>query len=347
MIPSEEFMTSSDQLSIGIIGTGGMGKRHAVNLHQHVGGARVAAVYDVDPGRAHAVAAEAGWPAVLDDPLALVGDPSVDAVVIASPDATHAALVQECLRCQKPVLCEKPLATSLADALQVVAAEQALGRRLISVGLMRRFDPQHLAVREIAASGRLGRPILFKGVHRNAAIPYDARGEVILTNSASHDVDTARWLTGQEVEEVFVRGVRSHPSFSEETIDLLLLQLTLSDACLATVELYAAAEYGYEVSAELVCQGGTVQTAQPREAIVRAAGVRGTSVPADWLGRFQAAYIAELAAWARSVQAGRPWNGASAWDGAMALRVTDACVQSLHSGQPVALRPLERPAAYA
>jgi len=334
-------------ISVGLIGAGGMGTRHAVNLVERVGGARVTAVYDVNREAAQRAAELCGVERDCDSALELIAARDVDAVIIASPDATHAALVQECLRCQKPVLCEKPLATSLADALQVVAAEQALGRRLISVGLMRRFDPQHLAVREIAASGRLGRPILFKGVHRNAAIPYDARGEVILTNSASHDVDTARWLTGQEVEEVFVRGVRSHPSFSEETIDLLLLQLTLSDACLATVEIYAAAEYGYEVSAELVCQGGTVQTAQPREAIVRAGGVRGTSVPADWLGRFQAAYIAELAAWARSVQAGRPWNGASAWDGAMALRVTDACVQSLHSGQPVALRPLERPAAYA
>lgn len=312
-----------------------MGTRHAVNLCRHVGGARVAAVYDVDADRAQAAAAAAGGPALFDDPLALVGDPSVDAVLIASPDATHARYVQACLQEKKPVLCEKPLATTLSDVLAVVEAERSLGRRLVSVGLMRRFDPQHLAVREIVASGRLGRPILYKGVHRNAAIPYDARGAVILTNSAGHDVDAVRWLLGQEVEEVYVRGVRSHPSFSDDATDLLLVQLTLSGDCLATVEVYAAAEYGYEVSAEIVCEQGTASTGQPSAAIVRAAGARAATVPMDWLARFEAAYIAELAQWTRSVKTGEPFDGASALDGYRALQITDACVRSLHSGRPV------------
>jgi myo-inositol 2-dehydrogenase/D-chiro-inositol 1-dehydrogenase len=323
-----------------------MGARHAINLHEHIAGARVAAVYDPDGQRAAQTAARCGSPSVLDDPLALIDHPQVDAVLIASPDATHAALVLECLRRQKPVLCEKPLATSLADALQVVEAERALGRQLVAVGLMRRFDPQHVAVRELVASGRVGRPILYKGVHRNAAIPYDSRGEVVLTNSASHDVDAVRWLLGQEVEEVFVRGVRSHRSFSDDTTDLLLLQLMLSGACLATVEVYAAAEYGYEVSAEIVCERGTAITGQPAAAIMRAEGMRCAAVPMDWLERFQAAYVAELAQWTRSLRTGEPFAGASAWDGALALLVTDACVQSLHSGKPVAVQLPIRPANY-
>lgn len=334
-IESEGFVTSSSEVSIGIIGTGGMGTRHAVNLHQYVAGAHVAALYDLDVERAQQAAARCGAPAVLADPLALIHDPRVDAVLLASPDATHAAFVQECLRAQKPVLCEKPLATSLADARQIVEAEAALGRRLVSMGLMRRFDPQHLAVRDLVASGRLGRPILYKGVHRNAAIPYDARGEVILTNSAGHDVDALRWLLGQEVEEVFVRGVRSHRSFSEDTTDLLLIQLTLSGDCLATIEVYGAAEYGYEVSAEVVCERGAAITGQPDSVIVREAGARSAAVPMDWLARFQAAYIAELTQWTRSLRTGEPFDGASAWDGYRALQITDACVRSLHSGQPV------------
>ncbi len=325
----------SRSVAVGIIGVGGMGARHAVNLHEHVGGAHVAAVYDLDVERVQQAAIHCGSPAVLDDPLALIHDPRVDAVLIASPDATHAAYVQECLRARKPVLCEKPLATSKADARQVVEAEAALDRQLVSVGLMRRFDPQHVAVRDAVATGRLGRPILFKGVHRNAAIPYDARGEVILTNSAGHDVDAVRWLLNQEVEEVFVRGVRSHRAFSDNTTDLLLLQLTLSGDCLATIEVYAAAEYGYEVSAEIVCERGTAITGQPSPAIVRSAGARSTAVSMDWLARFQVAYVAELTQWTRSVQTGEPFAGASAWDGYRALQITDACVRSLKSGRPV------------
>jgi myo-inositol 2-dehydrogenase / D-chiro-inositol 1-dehydrogenase len=339
-------MPNSSSVSVGIIGTGGMGTRHALNLHQHVGAAHVAAVYDADTERARQAAARCGSAAVYDDPLRLIEDDRVDALIIASPDATHAAFVHECLRCEKPVLCEKPLATSAADVAKVIAAECALGRQLVAVGLMRRFDPYHVAVRQVVASRRLGRPILYKGVHRNAAIPYDARGAVIVTNSAGHDIDAIRWLLGQEIEEVYVRGVRSHASFSAETTDLLLLQMSLTGDCLATIELYVAAEYGYEVSAEIVSEHGTAATGQPDNAIVRFAPTRSVGVPLDWLERFQEAYITELTEWAQSIRTGARFPGASAWDGYMALLVTDACVQSLGTGRSVVLRPPARPEQY-
>ena len=277
--------------------------------------------------------------AVYDDPLRLIQDDRIEAVIIASPDATHAGFVQECLRWGKPVLCEKPLATSAADAAGVIEAECALGRRLVSVGLMRRFDPHHVAVRQVVASQQLGRPILYKGVHRNAAIPYDVRGEVIVTNSAGHDIDAVRWLLEQEIDEVYVRGVRSHATFSTHTIDLLLLQMTLTGDCLATIELYVAAEYGYEVSAEIVSERGAVVTGQPDKAIIRSVRTRAVAVPDHWLDRFQEAYVAELRQWVHSIQSEQSFPGANAWDGYAALLVTDACVESLQSGRPGSALP--------
>ena len=261
------------------------------------------------------VATMCGTAAVFDDPLRLIQDDRVEAVIIASPDATHAGFVLECLRCKKPVLCEKPLATSAADAVTVIEAECAVGRRMVAVGLMRRFDPYHIAVRQAVASRQLGRPILYKGVHRNATIPYDVRGEVVITNSAGHDIDVARWLLGQEIEEVYVRGVRSHATFSVDTTDLLLLQMTLTGDCLATIELFVAAEYGYEVSAEIVSERGAVITGQPDNAFVRSAQRRSVMVPVHWLDRFQEAYVAELAQWVHSIQSEQLFPGANAWDG--------------------------------
>ena len=338
-------MHNARSISVGLIGAGGMGMRHAENLHRHVGAAHVAAAYDLDRSRAEQVAALCGA-AVYDDPLRLIQDDRIEAVIIASPDATHAGFVQECLRWGKPVLCEKPLATSAADAARVIEAECALGRRLVSVGLMRRFDPYHVAVQQVAASRTLGRPILYKGVHRNAAIPYDVRGEVIVTNSAGHDIDAVRWLLGQEIAEVYVRGVRSHATFSADTTDLLLLQMTLTGDCLATIELYVAAEYGYEVSAEIVAERGAVVTGQPDNAIIRSAQTRSVAVPDHWLDRFQEAYVAELTQWVRSIQGEHPFPGANAWDGYAALLVTDACVQSLRSKSPVSVRMPARPSLY-
>ena len=184
-----ETKSNSQTLSVGVIGTGGMGTRHALNLHRAVGGAQVTAVYDLDQDRARHVAGMCGQALVFEDPERLINNSHVDAVVIASPDDTHAGLTLACLQVGKPVLSEKPMATTVEDAVRVMEAEVALGQRLVSVGYMRRFDPQHMAVKTAVADGTLGRPLLFKGVHRNAAVPYGTTGETILINSAGHDFE--------------------------------------------------------------------------------------------------------------------------------------------------------------
>src|SRR5260370_11376419 len=160
------------EIWVGVIGTGRMGSCHAVNVHRYVKGARMAAIYDLDQARARPVAAECGSAKAFSDPLQLIQDAGVDAVVIASPDPTHAEFVHACLRHHKPVLCEKPLATTAAEARKIIEAEQALGRRFIAVGFNRRFDPRHLAVRQVVAAGGNGSAFLYKGVGTNAVVAH-------------------------------------------------------------------------------------------------------------------------------------------------------------------------------
>jgi myo-inositol 2-dehydrogenase/D-chiro-inositol 1-dehydrogenase len=333
-------------LSVGVIGTGGMGTRHAINLHTSVPGARVAAVYDLDPARAAQAAALSGGGAVFDDPLSLIHDPAVEAVLIAATDDAHAPLTLACLAAGKPVLCEKPLATTVADATGVVAAETRLDRRMVAVGFMRRFDPAHVAIRTLAHSGAIGEPLLCKGVHRNASVAFGILGATLLINSAGHDIDSARWLMGGDVASVRVRGLRSRHDLHADTRDLLLVELTFTDSRLAVAEVYVNAAYGYEVSAELVCQSGTAVTQQPDLGLVRAAGQRGFAVPSDWLSRFQEAYVTELMDWTASVRDGRVFAGASAWDGLVTMVVTEACIASLESGTDVPVVLPDRPDLY-
>jgi myo-inositol 2-dehydrogenase / D-chiro-inositol 1-dehydrogenase len=338
--------TRSQTLSVGLIGTGGMGTRHALNLHRTVGNARVAAVHDLDQDRARQVAGMCGQALVFDDPERLINDPQVDAVVIASPDETHARLTLACLQAGKPVLSEKPLATTVEDAVRVLEAEVALGKRLVSVGYMRRFDPQHMAVKTAVADGALGRPLLFKGVHRNAAVPHGITGETILINSAGHDIDSTRWLLGGELEEVFVRGLRSRVDLHPDTKDLILIDMALTNDSLAVVEVYVNADYGYEVSAEVVCQRGSVITTLADTVLVRAEAQRAHPMPKDWLARFQNAYIAEVAEWVDSIQEGRLFLGANTWDGYMTMLITGSCIESFRSGAVTSLALPDKPALY-
>jgi myo-inositol 2-dehydrogenase/D-chiro-inositol 1-dehydrogenase len=266
--------------------------------------------------------------------------------VIASPDETHARLTLACLQAGKPVLSEKPLATTVEDAVRVLEAEVALGKRLVSVGYMRRFDPQHMAVKTAVADGALGRPLLFKGVHRNAAVPHGITGETILINSAGHDIDSTRWLLGGELEEVFVRGLRSRADLHPDTKDLVLIDMALTNDSLAVVEVYVNADYGYEVSAEVVCQRGSVITTLADTVLVRAEAQRAHPIPKDWLARFQNAYIAEVVEWVDSIQQGRLFCGANTWDGYMTMLITGSCIESFRSGAVRSLKAPDKPALY-
>ena len=339
-------MRNPAQFSVGVIGTGGMGSMHAENLHFRVVGARLAAVADPDVARADALAERCGSAVVYGDAVELIRDDAIDAVVIASPDPTHASLVLECLENGKPVLCEKPLADNAGDALEIVDAEVGLGKKLVQVGFMRRYDPQHVAVREAVASGVVGEPVLFKGWHRNLDQEPGIDSEAVIRNSSIHDLDSARWFLGEEIEEVYVRGMNTAPKLGEDVLDLQLVQFSTTGGRLGTIETNVVSGYGYEVGVELVGALGTVQTAPPKGAVVRRDHAASQRVEYDWLQRFHEAYVIELQHWVEGLGNGTP-AGPNAWDGYASLVVADACIASLISGSPQLVTRLEVPDLYA
>ncbi len=315
-------------VEVGIIGVGVMGAGHARYLTRSVPAARVAGIYDLDRARAEEVAAEVGA-TVADDPDQLIAGGSLDGVLIASPDATHSGLALACLRAGLPALVEKPLATNPDEARRVVEVEGE--SRLISVGFMRRFDPQHRALRQAAADGSIGRPLLFRSIHRNPAPPPDLTPRLIVTGSAIHDLDMARWLVG-DFEAVRASG---RSSGSDGKVDLLLIEGHHAGGALSTIEVFVAAGYGYEVTAELVGTGGVTTTLAGDLTVTRQEGAARTPFPQIWLERFEKAYIAELTAWVRSISGGEPFPGASAADGYADQVVAEAVMEAVATGRRV------------
>jgi len=333
----------TDQLRIGVIGTGGMGARHARNIDAQVGNARLVAVMDIDADRAAAVAEPAGAE-VFTDGFALIASPSVDAVIIASPDATHAGLAAACLEHQKHALVEKPLATDLAGAAAVVEGEASLGRRLLQVGLMRHYDPQHVAVRDVIARGDIGRPLMFRGWHRNPPEAKPPGSEEVLVNSAVHDIYSARWLLNDEVSEVFVRGTAIHPEKSDQ-LHLQLVTMAMASGAIALVEVNKDSGFGYEVGVEISGSAGMVCTPPHHAPVVRHDGEMRQAVEPDWLERFAAAYLIEAKAWVDSVVNDQP-EGPTAWDGFLTLGAALAGARSIETGAPVTVDIPDRPALY-
>jgi myo-inositol 2-dehydrogenase/D-chiro-inositol 1-dehydrogenase len=289
-------------IRIGVIGVGVMGAEHARRLHRVIGGASVCGVTDFAADRAEALAAELGA-RVFGSAEELIDADDVDAVVIASRDADHSAQVMSCLAHGKPVLCEKPLAPTLAECRAVVDAQTALAlpHPLVSVGFMRRFDPGYTELAAVVRSGAVGESLLVRCSHRNVAGYPGGDSAETITNTAIHEIDITRWLFGSEIIEVSWHAGKS-----------------------------VNARYGYDVRCEVVGDtGATSLAATPLTRLDQALQSR-TAYPKDWLPRFAEAYRLQLQAWIDSLAANQPSPLATAEDGLAATAVAAALIESMN-----------------
>ena len=330
----------TSELRIGVIGTGNIGTSHARALAREVSGAEVAWLYDADTARASALADELGA-SVAPSVEQLVA--SSDAVVIASPDDLHPEQALLCLDAQRPTLCEKPLAPDVAGAQRVVDEEVDLGRRLLSLGFMRRFDPGYVALKVALPS--VGEPLMVHNVHRNGFAPYGLRSALTLTNAAIHELDINRWLLDDDYATVQVIVGRPGPRTPQGEFDPMLVILTTTRGVIVEIEAFVNAAYGYEVRCEVVASEGTLDMGDGSYITRRADRAIGHEVPELWLGRFNDAYRLQLQAWVDATHAGKT-SGATAWDGLVATIAANAAVDAITQGpQSIALPP--RPALYA
>ncbi len=339
-------------LRVGVIGAGGMGGRHATNIAHRISGATVSGIFDMDAARASEVARECGDAQVFNSANALIESAEIDAVVIASPDSTHAALALACVRAGKPVLCEKPLAPSAAEALAVVEAEVNGGKKLIQLGFMRQYDPAHVKVKQALDGGKIGRLLMFRGVHcnlHNPDNPYFSGVHAVATNAAVHDFHSARWLMGQEITHVHAQAVAGEPHpEGAGGCRLLLAQLTMADGAIGIVEMNVDSGYGYDVKVEVTGSQGSIVSAETAAPTVRQQGTVGQGIAGieGWLDRFAETYVIQAEQWVSTLRTtGRP-TGPTAFDGYASLCIADAALRSIKSHAREEVQLVPRPALY-
>jgi myo-inositol 2-dehydrogenase / D-chiro-inositol 1-dehydrogenase len=332
-------------LNVGVIGVGMIGQDHIRRLTHVLSGARVAAVTDVDLERARTVANDLPGATLHAGGSDLIADDGVDAVVVTSWGPTHEEYVLACIAAGKQVFCEKPLATTREACERIVDAEVAAGRRLVMVGFMRRYDPQYRAMKDVLTSGDIGAPLLMHAAHRNPSVPDFFTSDMIITDSAVHDIDVARWMFDDELAAVTVLKGRVSRKAKAGFHDPLLVILETAGGVLVDVEAMVNAGFGYDIRGEVVCEDGTVELSESAGAVVKSAGRYAGRVPAHWRERFVGAFDAELQSWVDAVTAGTT-TGPSAWDGYATTVACETGLAALRSGarEPVVLR--ERPALY-
>lgn len=189
------------KVRVGVIGAGAIAPAH-IEGYQRLTNAEVAAVCDVDAGRANGVAQRYGIPHVYNDHRKLLAAGVVDAVSVCTPNNTHLPIAVAALQAGAHVLCEKPIAMNGREARRMVAAAKEAKRLLMTAQSMR-YGADAMYLKRLAEEGRFGTIYYGKAVmYRRAGIPrgwfQDRKqsGGGPIVDLGVHMLDLMWWLMG-------------------------------------------------------------------------------------------------------------------------------------------------------
>jgi len=245
----------------GIIGFGIFAEKSLLPAFRQATQSELIALHKTQLDAAKAKAAQYGIPYFYDSPEGLVGNPAIDAVVIASPNALHAEHTILAAQAGKHILCEKPMAMNVEECQQMIDACRGHCVRLM-VAHMVRFSPLVRKIREVIQSGRLGRvqfarcDFMFDARHSPRRWIFDralARGGPAF-DIGVHAIDTLRYVLSDEVEQT---SAHLSPPPDEHTVErYAALLLKFSRGIFATV--CCSFELPYRTCLEITGSEGTL-----------------------------------------------------------------------------------------
>jgi myo-inositol 2-dehydrogenase/D-chiro-inositol 1-dehydrogenase len=325
---------------VGVIGVGRIGVVHAGALVAHPE-VETVVVTDIDRDRAETVAGQVGAQ-VTDDVDDLLR--SVDAVVIAAATSEHAPLIRKAADASLPTFCEKPITLDL-DTTADVAKHVAERGIQLQIGFQRRFDAGYRAARELVASGGLGTLYVVRMAGHDPEPPHEEYIPVsggIFRDFSVHDFDALRFVTGEEVVEVYADGgVVAFEVFARyDDVDTAVATLRLSSGAFGILSVTRHDPLGYDVRMELLGSGDNVVVGLDERSPIRSLEGGGSSAPVDaythFSERFRPAYVAEMEAFV-DVAAGRRESPCKAKEALEALRIAVACDRSRREHRPIRL----------
>ena len=337
-----------DDLGVAVIGVGQMGAHHVETLEK-LPSARLVAVADPAEAVARAVIGrrpvdwQPDWQRVLERE-------DVDAVCVAAPSEHHAEITLAALDAGKHVLVEKPIATTVPDAVRMDVAGRASGRKLM-VGHVERFNPAVSKMAELIAEGRLGRVYRATAI-RVGPIPARIKDTGVAIDLATHDLDIMQHILGRSISHVHAEGARFSHATEEDMLTCLLRFGEDGPFGLLDVN-WLTPEKRRELS--VICEAGLVradylsQDVWFMESATTATGwdelarVRGDAEGAQvrFALRKQEPLRSELEAFVRCVVEDLP-EPVPAWEGARALAIALAIRESARSERPPTLVDLPR-----
>ena len=331
------------QLEVGVVGLGRIGTHHVQTLLGLDGVA--VSVTDADEERARRVADDLGVRAVA-TPEALL-ESGVDALVIATSNPSHAPLLQLAAASAVAAFCEKPVALDLATLDRVRDAVDRAGI-VVQVGFQRRFDPGYRAAHDAVATGAVGKILVMRAATHDPVPPpaeYIAASGGIFCDLHIHDFDAIRFVSGEEITQVYADGAGLDAPWVGEVddVDVAAAILHLSGGGLVIVSGTRRDPLGYDVRLEVFGTGDSIVVGQDARSPLRSVEPDAKPPRAayrDFWDRFEPAYRSELAAFVETVRTGAP-SPCPLEEARSALAIALAADLSRAERRPVSIEEVE------
>jgi myo-inositol 2-dehydrogenase / D-chiro-inositol 1-dehydrogenase len=329
-------------LKVGLLGAGRIGLVHARSIVAHEGSTLVA-VSDAVREAAEKLASE--HDIAVKSSEAIITDPGIDAVLIATPTDTHSDLIEASVAAGKAVLCEKPVDLSLKRALKCQAAVAGSGKPVM-IGFNRRFDPHFAALKSAFDAGEIGKGELLSITSFDPGPPpvsYIKVSGGIFRDMTIHDFDMACWIMGGAPESVTAVGSSLvDPEIGAAgDVDTAIITLRFADGRLAVIKNSRRAAYGYDQRLELLGSEGLLSAANVLENNIEKitkAGAIGAKPEHFFLERYRLAYKREWADFVTAVNTDAAMPVPLA-EGVRALAVAEAATRSAKSGKAEPVTP--------
>nr|MBI1229685.1 inositol 2-dehydrogenase [Cytophagales bacterium] len=329
-------------MNVGIIGMGRIGKIHLNNCISHFRQIKVSAV--MNPSQAgQEFAREMGVSKVSSDPMVVLNDPEIDAVLICSATDSHADYVEEAAYAGKAIFCEKPLDLSLDRVRQTLAIVKECKVPLM-MAFNQRFDPSFAEVKQRILSGSVGNLRSLHIISRDPGPPpisYIKKSGGMLMDMTIHDFDMARYQMGCEVTQVYAKGsnVVSTAIAEAGDIDFATVMLTFENGATALIENCREAAYGYDQRLEVFGSKGMIRTENPLKTTNHFSGENGTDTSRNldfFMDRYAESYRLELKAFFDALQ-NNEIMPATGDDGLKAMEIAAAAYRSIVGKMPISL----------
>lgn len=341
----ERIENMSENIVIGVIGAGRIGRLHVENMLK-MAGVRVKTVADPYSEHAKDWAEKLGIEQLVSNHEIIFNDAEINCVFICSPTDTHTTMIKAAAKAGKNIFCEKPISFSDEETIEAFKAVEKAGVKL-QIGFNRRFDKNFDHVKKCVATGKIGELHILKITSRDPEPPgldYVKSSGGLFMDMAIHDFDMARFVSGSEVEEVYVQGAALiNPEFASlGDVDTAIITLKFANGALGVIDNSRKAVYGYDQRVEAFGSNGAVEIGNETETLAKLSTNSGVELDQPlhfFLERYNEAYIREVQEFFEAIQKDKAVP-CSFEDGIMAQRIAQAAKLSLTTGKPVRVTKL-------